>query len=59
MMPTGLVKSMIQAFGAAAAHLVGDVEHDRDRAQRLREPAGTGRLLSRRTRTRAGQVSSW
>jgi hypothetical protein len=44
-MPTGLVKSTIQASGAPAAGPLGDVEHDGDGAQRLREAAGPGRLL--------------
>ena len=44
--PTGLVKSTIQAPGAARrGDLLGDVEHHRHGAQRLREPAGAGRLL--------------
>ena len=43
-MPTGFVKSTIHASGARA-RAVRDLEHDRHRAQRLREPAEAGRLL--------------
>ena len=32
--------------GGELAHAGGDLEHDRDRAQRLAEPAGAGRLLA-------------
>ena len=45
-MPTGLVKSMIQASGLRAPDPLGDVEHDRDRAQRLGQAAGAGGLLA-------------
>ena len=46
-MPTGLVKSMIHAFGARPLDdLVGDVEHDRHGAHRLRETARAGGLLT-------------
>ena len=45
--PTGLVKSTTQASGSARrAHLVGDVQHDRDGAQRLGETPWSGRLLA-------------
>ena len=45
--PTGLVKSMIHASDAARPpHLLGDVEHDRHRAQRLGETPGAGGLLA-------------
>ena len=46
-MPTGLVKSTIQASGSAALRYpLGDVEHDRNGPQRLGEPAGAGGLLA-------------
>ena len=46
-MPTGLVKSMIQASGRRARpHPLGHVQHDRHRPQRLGEAAGPGRLLA-------------
>ena len=48
-MPTGFVKSTIQAPGAACcAGELGQVEHDRHRPQRLGQPAGAGRLLADR-----------
>ena len=46
-MPTGLVKSTIQASGCGPARgPLGDVEHHRHRAQRLGEAAGAGGLLA-------------
>ncbi len=45
--PTGFVKSTIQAPSAARSRgALGDLEHDRDGAQRLRQAAGAGRLLA-------------
>ena len=45
--PTGFVKSTIQASGSASSRdALGDLEHDRHRAQRLRQAAGAGRLLA-------------
>ena len=45
--PTGFVKSTIQAPGRGQlAHALGDLEHDRHGAHRLREAAGAGRLLA-------------
>ena len=46
-MPTGFVKSTIQASGAPTCpHPLRDLEHNRDGAHRLREAARAGRLLS-------------
>ena len=46
-MPTGLVKSTIQAPGRGQPpRPLGDVEHDRHRAQRLGQAAGAGGLLA-------------
>ncbi len=46
-MPTGLVKSTIQAFGARlATRSVREVEDDRHGAQRLGQPARAGGLLT-------------
>ena len=46
-MPTGLVKSMIQAPGVGPAPgPLGDVQDDRHGAQRLGQPPGAGRLLA-------------
>ncbi len=45
--PTGFVKSTIQAPGAARRRRqLGELEHDRDGPQRLCQPAGAGRLLA-------------
>ncbi len=45
-MPTGLVKSMIQASGFACSRIgVGHAQDDGHGAQRLRETAGSGGLL--------------